>query len=317
MKESQLENSNELVLVIQSQNVEKEYKENALQAYRPFMQELQDVSLLANSINFENPTSEDSATARRLRIQLVKVRTGAESKKKERKESILLLGKLEDHATGVVVTASKLMEERLDKVEKYVERLAEDARQKIKSERLLLLNPFNVDAKYIHLESMSDSDFEKLLSDSEILHNAKIEAEKKKETERIAFEKQEEIKREEQRLENERLKAEMQRECEEASKREAELRAENERQSKLIADQKAKEEQDRRKAENLIAEQKENERKASLDPDREKLLQINDQLDALIYPINVTSNKAKLAINDTFEMVEKLKKFIIKRSEEL
>ena len=408
---------NELVVVIESAKVEKAQKENALQAYQPFMQQLEDVRQQSLKIDFASPTALDSKIARGLRLELVSVRTSAEKKKKERKETIILLGNLEDHATGVVVTSSKLMEAKLLEVEKFAEIRLQEQIDKTKAERLELLAPFEVDTQYIPLGTLPQEDFNKLLADSELLFNARIEAENKKRDEQIAREKaeqedkaeqerrqnscmklglkfdgesflykdinfhwtdlrtmsveafdkafagaeermaviqQEELKAEKQRqaeldkakkdkataelkLKKEKEKsdallaeqqkaaetqkakqeAELQRQRQAAAKKEAELKAENDRQAKLIADQKAKEEEERKQSEAIDLAKKEKERQAALAPDREKLLQMNEQLDALVFPHSVESDKAKLAVNDTIAMVEKLKAFIIKRSNEL
>lgn len=343
---------NELVIIIESSQVEESQKLNALQAYSPFMDQLGEISEQAQKIDFDNPTDIDSKISRELRLKLVKVRTGAEKLKADRKQGIILLGKLEDHATGVVVTSSKLMEERLEAIEKVLERKAAELLEQKKSERLLLLEPFEVDTRYIPIGSLSDQDFQKLLSDSKILFSAKKAEEKRLEELRIAQEKADIEAREAQRLENERLKAEaiekelqLEKERAEAAKiqakkdaelkaerdkneaalkkqqeltrkKDAELKAEKEKQAKLLAEQQAKEAEAERKRQAEAAELAESQRKAALAPDREKLLALINQLDSLAYP-SVESTKAKIAVNDTIAMVEKLKAFIVKRSEEL
>lgn len=112
----------------------------------------------------------------------------------------------------------------------------------------------------IEFEAMSDESFGSFLSSLKSTYEAKIEAERKAEEERIAKEKADAEAREQQRLENERLKAE-------AEKREKEIEAERKTNEQKLTEEraKAKAEADRIEAENKAKLKAEQEAKAKLE----------------------------------------------------
>jgi len=112
----------------------------------------------------------------------------------------------------------------------------------------------------IEFEAMSDESFDSFLNGLKSTYEAKIESERKAEEERIAKEKADAEARDQQRLENERLKAE-------AEKREKEIEAERKANEQKLADEraKAKAEADRIEAENKAKLKAEQEAKAKLE----------------------------------------------------
>jgi hypothetical protein len=112
----------------------------------------------------------------------------------------------------------------------------------------------------IEFEAMSDESFDSFLNGLKSTYEAKIEAERKAEEERIAKEKADAEAREQQRLENERLKAE-------AEKREKEIESERKANEQKLAEEraKAKAEADRIEAENKAKLKAEQEAKAKLE----------------------------------------------------
>lgn len=112
----------------------------------------------------------------------------------------------------------------------------------------------------IEFENMSDESFDSFLNGLKSTYEAKIEADRKAEADRIAKEKAEAEAREQQRMENERLKAE-------AEKREKEIEAERKANEQKLADErtKAKAEADRIEAENKAKLKAEQEAKEKLE----------------------------------------------------
>ncbi len=380
-------NNEELESVAKNSGIELTKAQQHAAAFGPSLQEVARLSQALLTINKENPTPEDSKLARRHRLDLVKVRSSAKALEEQRKEGLNAERNLLIGLGKVVSGAAQLAEQEYEEIEKHAEKKEQERIENLKTKRITLLDPFkdHVNLTYIPIGEISEEDFQKLLADSKLLHETKVEAARKLEYERIAREKEEARMKEEKRLENERIKsekaaeekarqerekiqqerlnkllpysafvtdtdmsslsiltpaefnstlqsskakfekaeeerktaeleeakqkAEMQRQRQELAKKEADLKAEQEKQTKLLADQKKQKEEEE-------AKQKEFARQASLAPDREKLLSVIIQLDAIKYP-EVTAPKSKIAINDTIAMVEKLKAFIIKRSEEL
>lgn len=119
----------------------------------------------------------------------------------------------------------------------------------------------------IEFEAMSDESFDSFLSGLKSTYEAKIEAERKAEEDRIAKEKADLEAIEQQRLENERLKAEAIAKEKELEKERAKLEAERKENEQKLADEraKAKAEADRVEAENKAKLKAEQEEKAKIE----------------------------------------------------
>lgn len=247
----------------------------------------------------------------RSRLKTVKIRTGSEAVKDERKKVHLLRGNLEQDSWNLIKSTCLLSEETFAQVEKASERKEATRKANLKAERSELIKPYTEQFEIYPLGEMSQDSFDDLLNGMKLAHEAKIEAFRKAEEERIAREKAEAEERERIRVENERLKSEaIQKEKEMQAERakaeaerkaieakaekerkaleakakaerelaEAKLRAEREANEKLQAEIKAKadaEEKAKREAElKEKAEQEAKiiaEKKAALAPDKVKL----------------------------------------------
>jgi len=140
----------------------------------------------------------------------------------------------------------KAIEEKVKWKATFVERYEAEQKELRTQKRIVEISKYAV-INRIEFESMSEDSFNSFLSGLKSTYEAKIEAERKAEEERIAKERAEEKAREQQRLENERLKAE-------AEKREKEIEAERKANEKKLAEERAiaKAEADRIEAENRI-----------------------------------------------------------------
>jgi len=221
-------------------------------------------------------TKEITSKAKRLRIDIGKVRVETGKLKDKQKEYI----KLEDKAImgvhNILVWAVKEKEDRLKEIENYFEeqeRLRLENLQKIRSERL---SQYVEDAYMRDLSKFEDDEFEALYEMKKREFEDRIKAEK--EAERIRLEEQEKAEAERLRMiaENERLRKEAEeKEAErlkELAKLEEERKAVEEEARKKLeierakaeAERKAREEQERKeRAEyeaKLKAEREENER---------------------------------------------------------
>lgn len=195
-------------------------------------------------------TSDITKRAKRLRLDIGKVRIETGKLKDKQKEYI----KLEDKAImgvhNILVWAVKEKEDSLKKIEDYFEIQEQKRLEQLQRERAEKLSEFVDDAHERDLVKFEDDEFEALLSMKKKEKEDRIAAEKKAEEERIAKEKAEEEERERIKKENERLKAEAQ-ERERIAKIEAKKRAEEEakRKAKEDAERKAREEKERKERE--------------------------------------------------------------------
>ena len=300
--------------------------EDIKRSYLPFLSQLAEAQSQATKINFKNPSQIDETIARELRLKTVKIRTGAEKLKDDRKKTYLLKGNLEQAAYNLIAASCKLTEATFENVEKARE-IAEKKRQiELRKEREEKLSPYTENVTIYPLGLMSDDEFNILYIALRAEHERKIEAEKKAEADRIAQAKKDAEEREAQRLENIRLK-------EEAAERERLAEVERKKQAQVLAAQKAKADKERAallekaeserkererleaeiKAQNeaiekaqkeaavkLEAEKKakaEADKKARLAPDKDKLLGFAQILNDLPRPEVKSVEAAKIAEN--------------------
>lgn len=187
----------------------------------------------------EGITEELTKEAKALRLKFVKVRTGIAQVHKERKAFYLSGGRAVDGLKNAYTHAVEGNEKRLEQIEKHFELIEKERIEKLEAERLSIAEKFDVDARLMRLGEMDEDVWTNYIAGVELQYNARKEAERKAEEERIAKEKAEAEDRERLRQENERLKSEAE-ERERTAKIEAEKRAKEE-----AAERKAKEEAER------------------------------------------------------------------------
>jgi colicin import membrane protein len=243
-------------VIIDSQ-IELSEAEQIKQSYLPYFTQMAELKEQMKKIDFENPQTIDETIAREVRLSLVKVRTGSEKVKDERKKIHALKANLEQSAWNLIKADCQLQEEQLMQVEKKRE-LAEKARvEALRVERLEILQSLTDNATIYPLGQMSEDAFNDLVNGLKLQIEAKKEAERKAEEERIAKEKAEAERIEAQRIENERLKVE-------AEAREKQLELEREEARKKQAAIEAQRLAEQQKADALLeAQRKEAEKKAA------------------------------------------------------
>lgn len=307
--------------LIKSSDIELTKAEAHVKAFHPALAELGELSRPLATLDKENPTPEHALIARENRLKIVKVRTGSESIKDERKKILLIESNFIQSAFNLVKGACELTEAEYLAIEKHQERIEAERKAKLAESRKLLLEPFEVDTTYLPLSDMDEAVFNQLLADSKLLfetkkkqaeeaEKARIEAERL-EAERLAEEKRLEAERiEAQRIENERLKEEAEKLRKEQELKDAEAKKEADRLAKIAADAKAEsnrlaaELQAKKDAEELAyqkekdrieaeeADKKAKEKAALLAPDKEKIRKMYDALKAFDLP-EVQSEEAK------------------------
>jgi hypothetical protein len=215
---------------------------------------------VAAALIAEEPSATDAASARVLRLKLVKARTEIGRTKDIAKADVKIVGNLIDWYHNKGRNDCQAVEARLEEIEKAEERAEAERKAKIKAERLAELATVCVDGQYYPLGEMPAEAYNQLLSSSRLAHAAKIAAEEKAkedariaaekaEADHIAREKAEAEERERIRIENERLRKE-------AAEKEAALKAEREAAAKQKAEDEARAKAERERLEAIAAEER-------------------------------------------------------------
>lgn len=262
--------TNELVVfdAPELESIEKSKAEQIRTTFEPMAEMLGEFEEAYNNIVAEAEqeiTKEVTAKAKRLRIDIGRVRIETEKVRKEQKEEYLRAGKAIDGVSNILKWAVTDKENKLKEIENYYEIQEQKRIESLQKERAEKLSAYLEDAYERDLAKFADDEFEALLVMKKKEQEDRIAAEKKAEEERIAKEKAEAEERERIKKENERLKKEAE-EREKLAKIEAEKRAkeEAERKVKEDAERKAREEKERKEREvyetKLKAEREERER---------------------------------------------------------
>lgn len=292
------EEKTELSILVESKGLELSEAEQIKQSYLPYFVQMGEIKELSKKINFENPTELDEKIARDLRLKTVKIRTGSESVKDERKRIHSLKASIEQDAWNLIKSTCLLDEELFLQVEKKREIEERKRKEILKTERLELLQEYTSQASIYPLGEMSQQSFDDLIEGFKLQKEAKIEADKKAELERLEKEKQEAEDREKMRLENIRLKGEAEenerlaliekeKQKNELEKVEALIKIEQEKSDKLLQAQ--RKEAEKSKAENEAKLKKQREENDRL----KKELEDKNEKEGLLAKIQIDKEKAE------------------------
>ncbi len=257
-------------------------------------------------------SEEKSQKAKRLRLDVAKIRIQADKIRKEQKAEYLRAGNAIQGVYNILKYAVTDKEEALKEVEEHYIRLERDRVKAIQEERQSALFDCEVDGALMDLGNMTDQVWDNLLSGAKSSYDALKAAEKK------AEEEAEEVKRKEReenarlKKENERLTAERDKEAKERLAIEKKAATEREiinKEKKALEDKERERKAEETKAERerLQAEIKkaEAERKKQIEaeaaPDREKLTGWGDALLGRI--ATLTSDAAKEATMTAAEIL--------------
>lgn len=173
-------------------------------------------------------TREVCAKARRVRLDMVKVRGLTENVRKAQKEEYLRAGKAIDGVSNVLKWAVQEKENILEKIERHFEEQERARLQAIQVERVEQLVLFMPDAGERDLAGMADDVWQAYLAAKKKDHADRLAAERRAEEEREAKARAEADEQVRIRQENARLKAEAERQAAERRKAEEEARRERE-----------------------------------------------------------------------------------------
>lgn len=134
-------------------------------------------------------TADIVKKAKRLRLDIAKVRTGTEKIRKEQKEEYVRAGKAIDGVANILKWAVTDKENKLKEIESYFEQFEKERLDRLQKERVEQLSKFVDNSESMELYTMTEEVFNAYLVAKEKEYNDRIEAEKKAEAERIERER--------------------------------------------------------------------------------------------------------------------------------
>jgi len=146
--------------------------------------------------------------AKRLRLDISKIRVSADKERKILKEEYLRGGNAVQGVYNILKFAVVDKEEKLKDIELHYEKIEEEKKAKSQIDRALELSRYEASGEFVDLGNMPDEVWNNYLAGVKNNYEAIKEAERKAEADRIEQEKKEAAEREAMRAENERLKIE-------------------------------------------------------------------------------------------------------------
>jgi len=234
------------------------------QAFAPKIAEREGYAKVYEQLLTKEITKETCVEANELRKKLVKVRTGISEIHKTQKAYFLAAGKFVDAWKNKETEPIEQMEENLEDIAKYFERLEAERIAKLEAERKVEIQKYSEIVPF-GLGTMDATVYANYLTGLKVAYEARIKAEQEAEAERLRLIEVEKenarlkaIEDERIRQENERLKKEAEAKekalAAERAKFESERKAEAEKQAAILAKERAE-------AEKKIREQQEQARK--------------------------------------------------------
>ncbi len=313
----------ELVTIVEAAQLEPTKVEAVINGFSSLFQEAREWEAKAKAINVTDESQvAEMKQAREIRLGLKKVRTTAESKRKELKEQIVREGKAIDGVANVIKALIEPLEEHLEKQEKFIETREAEKKEALRNERLVKLaqyapdmNIYTVDDTYINLREVNEDFFNKHLEGIRRDWQDAKDATAKIEADRIDKEKKDKEEKERLEKENAKLRADAEAKAkEDAEKRAIEekerskerdvinaaLEAERIAREKIAAELQAKKdleakiEQERRDKETAALKAKQ---EAESAPDKEKLLELATHIENIELPKVTSEGALKLLLS--------------------
>lgn len=165
------------------------------QTFEPMSKMLSEFEQSFNSIikayNKEDITPDLISDAKRLRLDISKIRIQTEKTRKTEKEEYLRAGKAIDGVANILKWAVVEKENKLKDIEQHYERLEKLRLEKLQDERVKLLSEYNESAHMMALAEMDQDVFDAYYKSEKSRHLAEIEAEKvRRQKEEEEFKKQ-------------------------------------------------------------------------------------------------------------------------------
>jgi len=224
-------------------------------AYAPMIVMLTEMEVEFNKVVSSEITKDLIPKAKRLRLDIAKVRINADKIRKTAKDEYLRAGNAIQGVYNTLLYAVKSKEDKLQEIEDYFENIEKERREKLQSERVAELSKFMDESELAYVPSnlcdMQENVWINYIAGAKLNFETKKAAEKAAELARIEAERQEAERIRLEAIEQQRIKAENERLKKEAE--EAEKKAEAERKANLEKLRKIEEENNRIRLENEAA----------------------------------------------------------------
>jgi hypothetical protein len=158
--------------------------------FAPFMEEVQEQIELLKPLEMGNP--EHVEVARRISIDLGRIRSRKDAIKKEQKDHYLKVGRFIDALSNTVEGMITLTQDEAKEHAKYFDNLEKQRIEKLKQDRIELISPY-MESHPVGLELLNEETFQIMLSGAKATHAQKLEAIRIAEEQRIEKEKIEKL----------------------------------------------------------------------------------------------------------------------------
>lgn len=203
-------------------------------------------------------TPELASKAKRIRLDIAKVRIEANKVRISQKEEYVRAGKAIDGAFNVLKWAVEGKENELKEIETHFQRLETERIQKITDERIKMIEPYDNRVAHVEYGTMHDDVWNAYFNETKRKHEESIEAEKQRVEQERLDKIEADKKAEEKRLQDiENAKIETQRKADEEKKiREEEIKQEKIQLEKIAREKEKQLEKEKQKAIELKEKQR-------------------------------------------------------------
>lgn len=249
-------------------------------------------------------TPEKGAKAKRLRLDIAKIRVQADKARKAQKEQYLRAGNAIQAVYNILKFAVEDKEKELKGVEEYYERIESEKAKARQKERAAELEKYEVDGSVMDLGNMNDSVWENFLVGTKTNYESMKAAEAKAEQDRIEAEKKEAEERARIEAENKQLKIDAKKAEKKRLAEQKKIDAERQAQDDKLRKEREAREAVEREAKEKEAERLRSEKEVLAAPDKEKL---NGWANALLAKVNtLQTEEARKTVNGACQLMMNL-----------
>jgi hypothetical protein len=206
---TQVAEASKLARVVEQNGIAPTNARTLIETFEPYFGKADELCAAAAGVKVTDATQvSEIKKSRELRLALKAVRVEAEKSRKALKEDSLRMGKAIDGINNVLLLQIEPVEKHLEEQEKFAERAEAARKEQLRIARSAALAPYMPDQTAYTLGEMTEPAFAQLLEGARLAHEARIEAEKKAEVDRIAAEEARKAEEARIRAENERLRKE-------------------------------------------------------------------------------------------------------------